>query len=163
MHSPVIMPPGLVTGQRLSVEEFLRRWEGLPELKNAELIDGVVYVPPVSLDHGSLDFRMHWWLAQYAHATPGCKGGQPQHVADVGQRPTARCVPANLTLERLENGAYVAQTAPLDGIIRSRVFPGLWLAVAAFWADDGAEMQAALSAGLASEDHRNFVERLSRL
>jgi hypothetical protein len=36
------------------LEEFLRRWEDLPELKNAELIDGVVYVPsPVSVDHNS--------------------------------------------------------------------------------------------------------------
>jgi Uma2 family endonuclease len=51
--------PGLVTGERLTVEEFLRRWEDLPELKNAELIDGVVYVPsPVSLDHGRFDTRM---------------------------------------------------------------------------------------------------------
>ena len=64
MLSPVVRPPGLVTGERLTVEEFLRRWEDLPDLKNAELIDGVVYVPsPVSLDHGTFDFLIHWWLA----------------------------------------------------------------------------------------------------
>jgi Uma2 family endonuclease len=56
MLSPVVKPPGLVTGERLTVEEFLRRWEELPELKNAELIDGVVYLSsPVSLEHGDLD------------------------------------------------------------------------------------------------------------
>jgi hypothetical protein len=38
MLSPVVRPPRLVTGERLSVEEFPRRWEELPELKNAELI-----------------------------------------------------------------------------------------------------------------------------
>jgi Uma2 family endonuclease len=43
---------------------------------NAELIDGVVHVPsPVSREHGSLDFLIHWWLAHYAHAAPGRKGG----------------------------------------------------------------------------------------
>jgi Uma2 family endonuclease len=76
MLSPVVRSPGLVTGERLTVEEFLRRWEELPDLKHAELIDGVVYVPsPVSLAHGSLDFRIIWWLGHYAQATPGCKGG----------------------------------------------------------------------------------------
>jgi hypothetical protein len=60
----------------------------------------------------------------------------------------------------LENGSYVAQTLQADGILRSQVFPGLWLDVAAFWAHDGAKMLAALNAGLASEDHRKFVERL---
>src|ERR1700691_1607744 len=76
MLSPVVRPPGLVTGERLTVDEFLRRWEEIPELKNAELIDGVVYVPsPVSLDHGSLDPRIIWWLTHYAYATPGCKAG----------------------------------------------------------------------------------------
>jgi Uma2 family endonuclease len=60
----------------------------------------------------------------------------------------------------IENGAYAAQALPPDGIVRSRVFPGLWLDVAAFWANDGAKMLAALNAGLASEDHRQFVERL---
>ena len=35
----------LRAGQRLDVQEFLRRWEAMPELKFAELIDGVVYMP----------------------------------------------------------------------------------------------------------------------
>ncbi|MGA2741102.1 MAG: Uma2 family endonuclease [Bryobacteraceae bacterium] len=220
MLSPVVRPPGLVTGERLTVEEFLRRWEELPELKNAELIDGVVYAPsPVSLDHGSLDFSIHWWLAHYAQATPGCKGGsnstwlmlgsapQPDAFLRIlpsrgGQSRNERqfgagapelvveiCVTSSevdfgpklalyqragvqeyITVEGLgrrmiwrvlENGVYVAQTLPPDGIVRSQVFAGLWLDVAAFWADDGAKVLAALNAGLASEDHQRFVERLA--
>src|SRR6266436_8417838 len=48
----------------MNVAEFLSRWEDLPDLKNAELIDGVVYVPsPVSLEHGSLAAQIIWWLA----------------------------------------------------------------------------------------------------
>src|SRR5580658_2215134 len=49
--------------------------------------------------------------------------------------------------------------APADGVLRSQVFPGLWLDLEAFWANDGTKMLAALNAGLASEDHRKFVER----
>jgi len=76
MLSPVWRAPGLVTGEKMTVEEFLRRWEALPDLKNAELIDGVVYVSsPVSLEHGSLEMRIALWLGYYAQATPGCKGG----------------------------------------------------------------------------------------
>ena len=60
----------------------------------------------------------------------------------------------------LVDGVYMQREAP-DGILRSEVFPGLWLDVAAFWAEDGAKMLAALHAGLSSEDHQKFVERLS--
>jgi len=220
MLSPVVRSPGLVTGERLTVEEFLRRWEELPDLKNAELIDGVVYVPsPVSLTHGSLDLLIHMWLGYYAQATPGCKGGSnstwlmsgsapqpdaylrilPSHGGqsanegplgagapelaveicvtsteiDFGPKPALyqrAGVREYITVEQfgqrmiwrvLENGAYVAQTPPLDGIVRSQVFPGLWLDLAAFWSDDGAKMLVALNAGLASQDHRQFVERLA--
>src|SRR5258708_34126037 len=76
MLSPIVAPAELVTGQRMNVAEFLSRWEDLPDLKNAELIDGVVYVPsPVGLEHGSRDTRIIWWLAQHADATPGCQCG----------------------------------------------------------------------------------------
>jgi Uma2 family endonuclease len=56
--------------------EFLRRWEALPGLKCAELIEGVVYVPsPVSMDHGETELRIGGWLWRYAAATPGCQVG----------------------------------------------------------------------------------------
>jgi len=56
--------------------EFLCRWEALPELKCAELIEGVVFVAsPVSRDHSDAGFTIGWWLKQYALATPGCDGG----------------------------------------------------------------------------------------
>jgi Uma2 family endonuclease len=220
MLSPMVRPPGLVTGERLTVDEFLRRWEELPELKNAELIDGVVYVPsPVSLDHGRLDTRIIVWLDHYTQATPGCDSGNnstwlmsgsapqpdaylrilPSHGGQSGnQGPLGSgapelaveiCVTSTeidfgpklvlyqragvreyITVELfgqrmiwrvLENGLYVAQTLPADGIVRSRVFPGLWLDVVAFWTNDRLKMSAALDAGLASEDHRKFVERLA--
>lgn len=42
--------PLLEAGDRLSREEFERRYARMPELKKAELIEGIVYLPssPVS-------------------------------------------------------------------------------------------------------------------
>jgi len=45
MLSPVVTTTELITGERMTVEEFLRCWEELPDLKNAELIDGVCTCP----------------------------------------------------------------------------------------------------------------------
>ncbi len=68
--------PQLRPGQRLTVQEFLRRWEAMPEVKFAELIDGVVYMPsPVSSDHGRSDSRIITWLGTYIASTPGCDTG----------------------------------------------------------------------------------------
>jgi Uma2 family endonuclease len=76
LPTPVLTATELVTGERMTVEEFLRCWEELPEVKNAGLIDGVVHVSsPVSRDHGSFDLLIHGWLLHYAVATPGCAGG----------------------------------------------------------------------------------------
>ena len=69
--------PPLFPGQRLTVAEFMRRWEALPELKFAELIDGVVYMPsPLSSEHGLIDGYVGTWLGVYAAYTPGCKAGE---------------------------------------------------------------------------------------
>src|ERR1044071_6776297 len=68
--------PPLVAGERLSREEFLRRWEALPELKRAELLEGVVYLPsPLSVSHASRDLLSGFWLTYYATFTPGCGTG----------------------------------------------------------------------------------------
>src|SRR5437016_12361567 len=66
----------LRAGQRLSREEFMRRWEAMPELKFAELINGVVYMPsPQTSDHGGTEFKVETWLGHYVASTPGCDGG----------------------------------------------------------------------------------------
>ena len=47
-------PPPLESGDRLTRAEFERRYEAMPELKKAELIEGVVYVSsPVRFDRHS--------------------------------------------------------------------------------------------------------------
>jgi hypothetical protein len=41
--------PALESGERMDRREFLARWEADPQMKRAELIEGVVYVAsPVS-------------------------------------------------------------------------------------------------------------------
>jgi len=68
--------PPLRPGQRLTAQEFLRRWEAMPEVKFAELIDGVVYMPsPVGTDHGRSEIRIATWAGTYVASTPGCDCG----------------------------------------------------------------------------------------
>ena len=76
MSSLRTLTPQLLPGQKLTRDEFFRRWEELPELKNAELIDGIVYMSsPVSNRHGTSHALIIGWLGVYAAATPGCEGG----------------------------------------------------------------------------------------
>ena len=60
-------------GERLTREEFERRYETMPYLKKAELIEGVVYMPsPVRIDfHGRPHAQIMAWLGAYWIATPG--------------------------------------------------------------------------------------------
>jgi len=65
--------PPLENGDRLTREEFLRRYEAMPGLKKAELIEGVVYVPsPVRHQyHGEPHSSLMGWLFVYRAGTPG--------------------------------------------------------------------------------------------
>jgi Uma2 family endonuclease len=62
---------------------------------------------------------------------------------------------------RLEAGQYIQLNPDEDGVIRSRVFPGLWLDITALLKDDMAKVLAVLQQGLASSEHSDFVKRLS--
>ncbi len=47
-----VAPPRLENGDHLTREEFERRYDAMPGLKQAELIEGVVYRPsPVGVRH----------------------------------------------------------------------------------------------------------------
>jgi Uma2 family endonuclease len=60
------------------------------------------------------------------------------------------------------DGAYVPLVPDARGILESRLFPGLRLAVPALLADDRATLLAELQVGLASPAHAQFVARLAR-
>ena len=63
---------------------------------------------------------------------------------------------------RLREGEYVPLAADEAGIIKSEIFPGLWLAVPALIAGNLTEVQAVLQSGLATPEHQTFVDRLFR-
>jgi Uma2 family endonuclease len=70
---PVPAIPPLEPGDRLTRDEFERRYEAMPALKKAELIEGVVYMPsPVRVRrHGGPHAKIIGWLIHYQAKTPG--------------------------------------------------------------------------------------------
>ena len=74
--TPSRIPP-LQPGDRLSRAEFERRYDATPNLTKAELIEGVVYMPPpVSAGgHSKPHFNLINWIGDYVIATPGTEGG----------------------------------------------------------------------------------------
>jgi Uma2 family endonuclease len=62
----------------------------------------------------------------------------------------------------LQDGEYVSLPIDADGVIRSRIFPGLWLAVEDLLAGKMAQVLAVLQAGLASPEQAAFVQQLGK-
>jgi len=76
--APVVRgTPPLENGDQLSRDEFERRWEAMPQLKRAELIEGTVYMAAaLSHDfHRAPHFDLIGVLGLYRMATPGVVGG----------------------------------------------------------------------------------------
>ncbi len=65
--------PPIETGDHLSRSEFERRYEATPDIKKAELIEGVVYVasPVRFFSHGQPHAQILVWLGTYQASTPG--------------------------------------------------------------------------------------------
>src|SRR5438552_7040789 len=78
---PTVQPEALVPdsdqllepGHRLTRDEFERRYERMPHVKKAELIEGIVYMPsPVrARKHGQPHLRLATWLGAYEAETAG--------------------------------------------------------------------------------------------
>jgi Uma2 family endonuclease len=75
--------PRLENGDRLTRAEFERRFDAMPNLKKAELIGGIVYMPsPVrQKEHSRPQSYIVTWLGTYLAATPGI---------DIGDNATVR-------------------------------------------------------------------------
>lgn len=81
--------PPLEAGDRLTLDEFLRRYEAMPNVK-AELIDGRVVMPsPVRQQaHGKPHSWMTTWLGTYEASTPGTETGIESTLKlDIGNGP----------------------------------------------------------------------------
>jgi len=193
-----VTAPDLFTGMRMEREEFMRRWEALPDLKNAELVEGIVFVSsPVGWDHGSLDSHMIFWLKSYAAHVAGIEvannttcyllesAPQPDALlrfvitaehgkyatsppelivevcessyshdlgpkralyqrAGVREYITVETLARRLRWRHLEDGSYVDLKPGEDGVLRSRIFQGLWLDPQHVWALDASGMLALL-------------------
>lgn len=125
--------PSLQSGDHLSLAEFRHRYEAQPHIKKAELIEGVVIVssPVLHQQHGRPHAMLVGWLMFYLAATP---------YLDLSDNATL-----HLDKKNLEPDA--------QGVLRSQVFPGLWLNPAAFWSNDIPALFATLQAGVNTPDH----------
>jgi Uma2 family endonuclease len=211
----------LVPGDRLTRDEFERRYSAMPYVKKAELIEGVVYMPsPVRFEqHGEPHSHLNGWMLYYkAHSPcvriadnatvrldlenepqpdgimlldPRC-GGQttisadgyvesaPEFVAEVSASSTSfdlhtkknvyrrngvreylvwRVLDRQIDWFALKGGDFEPLVPDAAGIVRSEVFPGLWLDVAALLRDDLAAVLAVLQRGLSSPDHAAFLDK----
>ena len=210
-------PIVLETGDRLTRDEFERRYEALPEIKKAELLEGVVYVAPsVRFElHGEQHFNLAAWLGYYRLQTPGTRGadnttlrldadnvpqpdlllcidpkfggkvsivekyleGAPELVAEIASSSVSldlgvkfqvyrrngvqeyviwRVLDEEIDWFRLCKGKYVPLTTT-DGILRSEVFPGLWLDPKALLAGDMKRVLAVVEQGIATPEHGRFL------
>lgn len=109
---PLPEEPGrllLQSGDHLSADEFERRYHAMPELKKAELIGGVVYMPSPVLfdDHANPHVHMGCWLTYYEAYTRGVRAGDN---ATVRLNPKNRPQPDILLLIRPECGGMTTIT-----------------------------------------------------
>ena len=213
----------LENGDRLTRAEFERRYDAHPDIKKAELIEGVVHMPSPtrSGSHARPHAAVITWLGSYAASTPGVQvndnptvrldfdnepqpdaallidpgvGGQaqlsdddyiegaPELIAEIASSSASRDLHDKLhayrrngvreylvwrTLEHridwfeLADGAYRPLPADKAGLIHSRVFPGLRLAVDAMLRGDLAAVLRELQQGLGEHVHQAFATRLA--
>lgn len=211
--------PLLEAGDRLSREEFEQRYQRMPRLKKAELIEGIVYMHSAvrahkhAIPHGHLSA----WLGVYVSETPGLEcadnstvrldlDNEPQpdlilfklpekggHVVisqddyiegapelaveivgssrgyDLHQKKGAYrrngvleylawiTTEDRLVWWELRSGDYQELPREAGGLLKSRVFPGLWLDTAALLRGDMKAVLSVLRQGLDSPEHAAFV------
>jgi hypothetical protein len=98
--------PPLKDGDRLPRAEFERRYMAMPELKKAELIEGVVHVssPVRQRYHGRQHSHFNFWLCAYEGRTPGVEVGDNSTVRlDIDNMPQPDC----LLFDQPEHGGQV--------------------------------------------------------
>ncbi|MBD2091016.1 Uma2 family endonuclease [Microcoleus sp. FACHB-1515] len=223
LPSSLLATPPLGNGDRLDRHEFERRYDKMPHLKKAELIEGVVFLSTALRfkRHGQPHGFIMGWLGTYQAFTMGVEvgnnstvrldlknepqpdavlrireesGGQsvlsdddyiegaPELIVEVAASSVAidlhdkkraylrngvkeylvwRVLDQQFDWFYLQDCKYVLLTAEADRIIRSRSFPGLWLAVDDLLAGKMQQVLAVLQQGLATAEHNEFVQPLA--
>ncbi len=213
----------LENGDRLTRLEFETRYQKMPHVKKAELIEGVVYMgSPLRINqHGNPHAYVITWLGIYESLTPGVqigdnctvildeenepqpdallrikKGGQstineddyvegaPELIVEIAASTVSidlhdklRVYRRNQVQEylvwrvyerefdwfRLRQGKYIKLQPNEQGIIKSEVYPGLWLDVNSLLTGNLAKVLEVLQQGVATKEHQDFVEQLTIL
>jgi Uma2 family endonuclease len=117
MSRTVGPPVPLESGDRLTRAEFHRRYCARPDIRKAELVEGVVYVasPTRFTVHGKQHGIVTTWLGTYAASTPGVELGDGATVyldADNEVQPDAClfCLPS-----RRGQGARLTDEGYIEG------------------------------------------------
>lgn len=110
--TPTLTIPPLENGDRLTRTEFERRYDTMPQVKKAELIEGIVYMasPFRFKSHGKPHAYIMGWLAMYEAATPGVELGDNATVrldADNEPQPDALLRVEVGGLSRISEDDYV--------------------------------------------------------
>ena len=214
--------PPLNSGDHLSRAEFHRRYGMYPEIKKAELIEGVVIVgSPVHERHARPHFEFSAVLGFYFVHTPGLLGGDnqsvlldednefqpdlfvgidkarsgqlemnavghlsgaPEFVVEVAASSAASDLHSKLNVYRrngvqeylallaferemrfwgLNEGEYIAVDPDVEGVLRSQVLPGFWFRSDWFWEGRLAKLLQLVQEGIASPEHKAFVDSLA--
>ena len=108
-------PPALENGDRLTRCEFERRYAARPDLRKAELIEGVVHVPSPgrAASHAEPHYSLIGWLAAYSAATPGVRGADNATVRlDLDNEPQPDAL---LRIERREGRSRLGEDDWIEG------------------------------------------------
>ncbi len=107
-------PPPLENGDQLGADEFLRRYSAMPQMKKAELIQGIVYIPrAVNFElHAVPDGLLQGWLGSFGISTRGVQHGTNGTVrlsfSDVPQPDgVLRILPAFGGQTRMDSDGYL--------------------------------------------------------
>lgn len=211
-------PHPLRNGDQLTREEFERRYAAMPEVKKAELIEGVVFVSsPLTAEHAIPHALLGGWLLVYSASTPGTlvldnisyrvdlrnefqpdlvlmlspeRGGRaridadgflvgaPELVVEVAVSSASKDRSEKFQAYRragvqeycvwlvreqvvswwaLVGGQYAPLRPDHEGVLRSRVFPGLWLDVPALTRGEARALLQRAQAGISSPEHAAFA------
>jgi Putative restriction endonuclease len=107
--------PPLENGDHLTRAEFERRYDAMPDLKNAELIEGVVYMRLKTRfrQHAAPHAKLCGWVGTYLAYTKGIEAGSSSHIRlDWDNMPQPDCVlfiPAERGGQsRIDQDGYIA-------------------------------------------------------
>src|SRR5438046_9930183 len=84
-REPRVPSARLIAGDHLDLDEFRLRSEISPEIKKAELINGIVYMPPaVHDDHSTPDNIAAGWISYYFVHTHGTQAHNDRTIQLIG-------------------------------------------------------------------------------